>query len=359
MINVSAGYHRGMAPPAEPAESKPRRSRALRLAARIGASVVFIGVALNVGLVLWSIRGGAAEVIRSVSPGWLAVAVLLGLVPAFTHAVRMRIWSGFLGAPTTFRGALRASFGNELGSAVSPKAVGGGPVKLAMLVETGMSTGTAASIVLLNSIEDVLFFAAVAPAIAFLTARWEVPEVQAAVGRLQDKAATVAPWLLAAAAVLAVAWWWWRRRHPATRGAARRSALARVRHDFGTAHVLVGKRGKLRFLLSLGVACVHWISRCSVATAVMFGLGYTVDPVLFFLLQWVVYATMVFVPTPGAALGAEAAFGAILDAFIPEGLLGLVTAAWRFATYYLVLLESMIALPLLRLRRARESDGGS
>lgn len=321
-----------------------------RLLIRVGAMVIFAGVAVNVGIALWSIRGGAARVIESVAPGWLAVAVLLGLVPAFTHAARMRVWGGFLGAPTTFGGALRASFGNELGSAVSPKAIGGVPVKVAMLVETGMSAGTAASITLLNSLEDIFFFVVMAPAIAFLTARWQVPEVQRALERVQEETVAAAPWAAAIAVVGVLAWLWWRRGHPGKPGSRHPGTLARIRHDFATAYVLVGQRGKTRVLLNLALTGVHWICRCSVATAIMFGIGSPVDPVLFFLLQWVVYASMILIPTPGAAIGAEAAFGTIMDGFVPEGVLGLVTVGWRFATFYLVLLESMVAVPLLRAR---------
>lgn len=335
--------------------ARARRDKILRTVARWGLVVILIGVAANVGLAIWSIRSGAARVVGSVSPAWLVLAAILGLVPIVTHAMRIRLWSGFLGAPTTFLQALRASFGTELGSSVSPKAIGGAPVKIGMLLESGQTTGTAASIVLLDNIEDVVFFAFIAPAIAFLSARWEIPEVRAAVERVLDKIAGAAPWVLGIAVLVAVVVWWRRR---GTDGAAsgaphRRSAFQRARTDFLAAYALIGRRGKLRFLLAMVITTFHWAARCSVATAILFGLGVPVDPVLFFLLQWVVFATMVFVPTPGAALGAEASFAAILDGFIPEGLLGLVTAGWRFLTFYLVLLVGLAAVPLLgRITRA-------
>jgi uncharacterized membrane protein YbhN (UPF0104 family) len=328
--------------------TRARRDKILRTVARWGLLVILVGVAVNVGLAIWSIRSGAADVVGSVSPAWLVLAAILGLVPIVTHGLRIRLWSGFLGAPTTFLQALRASFGTELGSSVSPKAIGGAPVKIGMLLESGQTAGTAASIVLLDNIEDIVFFALIAPGFAFFTARWEIPEVRAAIDRVLDKIAGAAPWVLGLAVLIALIVWWRRSRRatpaPEHHG---RSAFRRARTDFFAAYALIGRHGKLRFLLAMAITTVHWAARCSVATAIMFGLGVPVDPVLFFLLQWVVFATMVFVPTPGAALGAEASFAAIVDGFVPEGILGLVTAGWRFLTFYFVLLVGLVAVPLL------------
>ena len=126
--------------------------------------------------------------------------------------------------------------------------------------------------------------------------------------------------------------------------------LARVRDEFVSAYELVGKFGKTRFLVAVVLTTGLWVTRCSVATAVLYGLGTRVDPVLFFLLQWVVFMMMVFVPTPGAALGAEASFGAVIDGFVAEGILGIVTAGWRFFSFYLPLLLGLAVMPLLGAR---------
>jgi uncharacterized protein (TIRG00374 family) len=342
--------------------ARAQRHRILRVVARWGLVVILIGVAANVGLAIWSLRGGATDVIESVSPGWLVLAAVLSLVPIFTHAARIRLWSGFLGAPTTFLQSLRASFGTELGSSVSPKAIGGAPVKIGMLVESGQTTGMAASIVLLDNIEDIVFFAFIAPGIAFATARWEIPEVQEAIQRVGGKVLGAAPWILGLAALIAAIVWWRRRQAERTAaattdpdaGTSKPSAFQKARSDFVAAYALIGRRGKLRFLFAMLLTTFHWFARCSVGTAILYGVGAEADPVLFFLLQWVVFATMVFVPTPGAALGAEASFAAIMDGFVAEGLLGLVTAGWRFLSFYFVLLVGLIAVPLLgRMTRDR------
>jgi uncharacterized membrane protein YbhN (UPF0104 family) len=63
-------------------------------------------------------------------------------------------------------------------------------------------------------------------------------------------------------------------------------------------------------------------------------------------LQVFVFALMTLVPTPGAAGGAEVMFSLIYRAFLPAGTIGLVTAGWRFLTFYFLLLLAA-ALSLL------------
>ncbi len=323
--------------------------------ARWGVVVILVGVVVNLAMAASSIRGDATAIIDRVAPGWLVAAALLGLAPNLFHALRIKIWAGFLGPRLGLGQALRVAFGTELGSAVSPKVIGGAPVKVGMLMENGQRAGAAASISILNNLEDAVMFATVVPTFAFLTRRWEVPEVRAAIGGVLEKVAGVLPWLAGIALIILV-WALWRRRSRGDAGAAGGgigTTLAKVRDDFLAAYALIARRGKSRFVAAVALTTVQWACRWSVGTAVMYGIGAPVDPVLFLLLQWVVYVMMIFVPTPGAALGAEASFAAILGGFIPAGLLGLVTAGWRFFTFYQVLLVGLAALPLIGSPRPR------
>jgi hypothetical protein len=118
---------------------------------------------------------------------------------------------------------------------------------------------------------------------------------------------------------------WW--------GRARRR-LRRTLRDARTAFALIALRGKARFTLTLGLTAGHWIARYSVISALALFLGVPFDPVLFWLLQWVVFTMMSFVPTPGATGGAEVAFTAVYATLLPSGFVGLATAAWRLFTFY-------------------------
>ena len=60
------------------------------------------------------------------------------------------------------------------------------------------------------------------------------------------------------------------------------------------------------------------------------------------ILGWFVYFAILFIPTPGAVLGAEAAFYLIFASLLSTDLIGLVTFGWRFLTFYLQLTLGII-----------------
>src|SRR5690606_194930 len=66
---------------------------------------------------------------------------------------------------------------------------------------------------------------------------------------------------------------------------------------------LIRYNGKARFALSLSLTAIGWICRYSVISALVAFLGAPVQPVLFWVLQWVVFTLAAFLPTPGAAGG--------------------------------------------------------
>lgn len=336
---------------------QPPGNQFVAKAARWGMVIILVGAALNLAMAWQSIGSGASRALDNVAPGWLVVAAVLGIAPWFFISGRIWMWARFLGCPISFRDALRTTAATELTSSISPKAIGGAPAKIAMMIDSGVRPGRAASILMLDNIADGVFFAAVAPAIAFFTARWKVPEVQEVLLRVLDKVGAVAPWVLGTVVVIVVVTLIWRRRSPrATGGGGKlRHAIAQIRTDFLSAYALVAQRGKLHALGAIGFTTGLWLCRASVATAVIYGLGQQADPILFFLLQWVVFAMMVFVPTPGAALGAEASFAAIFDGFVVEGLLGVLTAGWRFFSFYLPLLFGLVLMPLLSHKRTEAS----
>jgi uncharacterized protein (TIRG00374 family) len=107
--------------------------------------------------------------------------------------------------------------------------------------------------------------------------------------------------------------------------------------DAREVYALIRTDGKARFALSVSLTGVHWIARYSIISVLIAFLGAPVQPVLFWLLQWVVFTLAAFIPTPGAAGGAEAAFFLIYSPFVPADILGLATAGWRFFTFYLLL----------------------
>jgi glycosyltransferase 2 family protein len=292
--------------------------------------------------------------------GYLMLAVVLGLLPWLTNSLRLLIWTRFLGHPLNFREALQMTLAVDLGSAISPTAVGGGFFKWGMLVQRGVAPGTAASLTTFPIIEDGLFFAVALPIAVVATASWDLPVFRL----MAERIGADAPAALAATAGIAL-FSWLAVRWVLTGGLGSRTRqrgiqiLARTRRkmrdlwsDASGVFRLIVVRGKSRFLVSYLLTAVQWGARYSVVSALIAYLGYPVQPVLYWLLQWVVFTLMAFIPTPGAAGGAEAAFYVIYSAFLPAQVIGLATAGWRFLTFYLQLGLASILFFILNLRGA-------
>ncbi|MBN1423946.1 flippase-like domain-containing protein, partial [Candidatus Fermentibacteria bacterium] len=273
--------------------------------------------------------------------GYLCAAILLGFVPWLTHSLRLLVWTRFLGAKVSFRDLMAMVVGTELGSAVSPTAVGGGYVKLAMLVHRGIRPGAAASLMTLGSLEDGIFFAFALP--AALAMRSTAPLGRGFhLGDALEARARLVVMILSITAVFVA-------------GVAARKVthsltlrLKAAWNDYIAVYRLILHHGKLRFGITLMLTGIQWICRYSVVSALLASLGVQVFPVRFFALQWVVFTLGVFVPTPGALGGAEAAFFLVYRSFIPENIVGIATAGWRFLTFYLQLAVGLVVFGVLQ-----------
>jgi len=340
---------------------EPRMVRNLDRLFRTALIIIPIGV---IGNIAFSLLVTDREMLRTVAAlpkGYLLLALGLGAVPWFANSLRLLIWTRFLGHRISFLDSVRITLATDLGSAVSPTAVGGGFFKWGLLVQRGVSPGTAASLTTFAPLEDGLFFALALPIAVVLTASWGNP-VSSAAGEQLGVGALPALLVVLATGVLTWAVVRWVLVGGLGLRAQRRSRrfVSRIRRglrstwvDAREAYRLIRKNGKWRFALSLSLTASSWIARYSIVSALIAFLGAPVQPVLFWLLQWVVFTLAAFIPTPGAAGGAEAAFFVIYSAFVPASVMGLATAGWRFFTFYLNLALAAVLYIVLGGTRRR------
>jgi len=320
-----------------------------------------IGVLGNILFTLLITDPGLLKALDEFPRGYLMLAVALGLLPWVTNSLRLMLWTHFLGYPLTFREAMQMTLAVDLGSAVAPTAVGGGFFKWGMLVQRGISPGTAASITTFPNIEDLVFFTLALPVAVVWSASWDLPVLRQVAAQFH-----LVNSLIVLAAAVAIAFFTWLAIRWVLLGglgvqvqrrglhllAGLRRKLRGTWHDAREVFRLIAVRGKSRFALSLALTAIQWIARYSVVSALIAFLGVPVQPVLFWVLQWVVFTLTHFIPTPGAAGAAEAAFYFIYSPFIPPDVIGLATAGWRFLTFYLQLgLASILFFVLNRVGR--------
>jgi uncharacterized protein (TIRG00374 family) len=246
---------------------------------------------------------------------------------------------------------------------VVPTSSGAEVMRWGIFVQKGVPRGRAVSIVTLCWLQDSLFFAAAVPLAVVLSHAWELPVLRMvgreARGKLLVIALAAAVLLLAlrlgARAVLRGALGRRARRHALRLAVRLRRRLERIREDVRAVRRLVVGQGKSVFLLTQAITALQWSCRYSVVTALVYFLAPQahVDPVLFFLLQWVVFTAMSVVPTPGGSGGAEAVFVLVYSALLPASVIGIATSGWRFLTFYVQLALGAVLFTGLNLAGAR------
>lgn len=329
----------------------------IRRAVRITLFVTPLALFGNIVYTLYEHENTDFLSIFKLQPGWLLLALVFSLSPWLFSIARLSLWSQFFKLKLTTRQISEAVLANEVAAITTPTAVGGGYAKVGLLMLAGVSPGMAASLMVIGSIEDYLLVPVVVavcwtffpPENIHLAAAFSryMPEIElstyaifAATTLLLFSTALFFPRVrLYIAKFFQLSWWRSRILAP----------FLKAIIDFKTAFVMISKGGKSRFFLTTVLATAQWILRYSVFTAIAFGLGYSPDPVEFFLLQWLVFMLLNIVPTPGAIGGAEMIFMYIFKGFIPADSLALAAGYWRFvATYFQLMIAALLLMAMER-----------
>ncbi|MBN2007955.1 flippase-like domain-containing protein [candidate division KSB1 bacterium] len=321
---------------------------------------VVIGLLGNIIFALWTSDRSLWNAGIHFNMWYILIALLLTLVPWLFHAWRMIIWTDFVGRRISFKSAIKIVLGTELGAAISPSTIGGGPVKAAMLMQQKLSSGVAASLTALGSIEDNIVMLVLVPLALTISGSWHMPGIQLFLNRIWP----IIVWALVIVAILLAGLFIMYRYRPRLRLPAicyrfldsplmkrLHRFLKQFWHEFKSVYRLIGRRGRKRLAASLTITAVQWVCRYSVIAALIASMNGPVNIYQLFAMQWVVFSLTVFIPTPGAAAGAEAAYLFIYRGLIPEGLLNPSMLAWRFFTFYLLIIIGIILIIVLNLPR--------
>lgn len=325
--------------------------------------VAVVGVAINVGLTLRAADAGAVTRLLSLSPAMAMLLVGVALFHWVAHSLRMKVWARFFGHRLPFRRLMQTAMGMQVGASISPSAIGGEPLKVGMLMKAGLSSEQSVTITLANLFEDLLFFLVAFP-LLFINS--PLPGMLAELGGRITVPGFGWAWVipLAVVALLVGGWRLWRRRSSwwLLRNLVRLRAWVRRKYvEFAAIWRMIVRSGRRTFLVSMGLAVVQWAVRYNVATVLVVMWGEPLSPLATFQLTMAVFLVMFFVPTPGAALGAEGAFYAIFSMVLASDSVAVLTVSWRFLTFYLPLAIGalgVLAIQLYDRSRAGASPSG-
>lgn len=308
--------------------------------------LVIIGVLGNLAFCIWTTdRQKLAELLRF-DGRYLSLAMLLTLVPLLGHTIRTVMWTRFLGYRIRLVKLIKIVLANELAASITPTAIGGGPLKIAMLVQTGVRTGAAACVATLPTLEDALFFIVAVPIAMTISSTWSHP-----VFNLISEGVAL-HWVLPCLIVgviggAGLALLCRKSGVKIRRWKGLQAQLKAIGADFLNVCRTIGGTGKSRLLLSIIIAGIQWVCRNAVAVMLVASLGVEVEFIRFLVLQWIVFTLTLFIPTPGATGGSEALFYLIFKPLLPNEILAVTVGGWRFLTFYWVLIIDAILLYIL------------
>ncbi|MBN2012078.1 flippase-like domain-containing protein [candidate division KSB1 bacterium] len=289
---------------------------------------------------------------------YLLLSLTLAVTPWFTHAVRMKVWTTFLDKSISFWELLKIAVGATLGAGISPTAVGGAPVKVAMLMQQGFSGATAVTLAIIGSVEDTLFFVVAIPIAITISGMWHSPIVVSILYSIVHSYIFYGVLISICITILLFRF----NRHVQIflhHWLTNLPVVSRIYYyfqhvisDLKLVYSLISRNGKRRFLVSYFFSTVNWVSYYMILFTLLLSLGIYINPFKIFVLQWFVFCLMGVIPTPGASGGAEASFFFIFHSIVPESQIGMITMLWRIQTFYVQLtLSSLLFLGISFARR--------
>lgn len=338
----------------------------LRQALRPLSILIPLAIAGNFVYIIISSRSSFLHQLRNINISYLIAAFLMAFVPWLTHSIRIRLWAGVFNVKFGIANSLKVAIATELGSAITPTSTGGGYIKMALLAAFGFNAGRAATVTILGSLEDAVFFIIAVPLTAFLSSSFGNPNFRFSIENILEKW----PWVAGLSGAILLVYifiYIWGKKIRNTGNYSKKmsrftniiSSLSKFKADALQAIKFVFANGKLIFLSCTILAGIGWISRYGAITLIAAAMRLPLDPILFFLLQWVVFTTMTAVPTPGAVGGAEASFAIAYGGLIPSNSMPLAIGLWRMVTFYLLVVVGGIILSILKLDFPEKEPKGS
>lgn len=327
---------------------------------------ISIGVGAHILFVLFTTERSLLSYLQRLSFFHMIIIIGLLFTPWILYALRVYVWSKFLKEKINYRTLLKIVITSELASALSPTAIGGAPVKAALLLNYGFSAGSAGFLLTYGVIEDIIFYTT-----GILLATFFSIGVMGDVG--QALQALISEHLLTLIIIIALLTFYisMLRLHkiPAKfrlwtylpQGIKTKILKLKIKineswTDLKSNFKRALKSGKKFMAFSLIMLFFQWMAKFSVLLVVLHAFGIQFEAIQIYLRQWVVYVTMLLVPTPGATGGAEAAFLLIFGKTIPEELSFLIVSVWRLFTYYFVLLSAVIFYNVLSILYNKEEE---
>lgn len=281
--------------------------------------------------------------LRSFSPFYLALAVVLVLVDLAASGARIFVFASKLLPSLTFGSCVRASLANIFLGGVTPSQTGGGPGQIYVLYKEGMPVLDATIVSFMGSFLGTAIFMPVCGVAVTLFADpvavdlWLRHVVSTAIVvfsviLLLSALALINPAKFNSVVLRCLRWF------PALNRWLEKKGALGVWFDLLTRfHDMVAyffTRGKHLFVVGFGLTALIYFNKFVIAWVVLEGLGISAGFWEVVYAQLVIMLIFYFSPSPGAAGIAEVVTAAVMGNIVPEGYRGAFVLLWRFFTLY-------------------------
>ncbi len=290
-------------------------------------------------------------------PFWLMIAYACMWLIWVSHGLEIFTWSKLFQRKLGFHDAFKIAMATDLGVAATPTFIGGGPIKVSMLVKKKFTFDEAATVLAMNPISDVIFHLIFIP-LSIIIARkhydasWLMDYLDR--GSILRTGLIIISILVL---IIVLRKFYSRKLKQNDVEKPKLTWQERVNVFFrkvGSNFIFIAKKGKGHYVIAFFFNGMKWIMRYLALMAIMMALDINVDYWAIFFFQWIIYISMMFIPTPGAAVGAEASFIFVFKSVIPAG--SVINAAmfgWRMLTYYVMLISASVYLIIVRWRTGK------
>jgi len=317
--------------------------------------VVSFGIVAHLVFLLMTNDRNVFQYLNNIKLRYLFLILCLLMFNWVGHATRLVIWTRYLKQQLSFKSTFRIAVYTELGSSITPTLIGGGPIKLGLLIKNGLSTGKAGFLTLLNGLEDFIMYSAVF-VIGFFYAKKSIFKIFESISSFVK---SNWEYVLTGIVFILIIRWAFKNikalkeitiipRKYKTTWFSLKAELKKGWTEMVQSFNQVRKDGLRYFIVSFIILIIQWLCRFSVLAVLLYALDIDFRPFQIYIQQWIVYLTMIFIPTPGATGGAEATFFLLFEGEIPKDLLPLVVSTWRFFMYYLMLFLAVFLIQFVK-----------
>jgi len=278
----------------------------------------------------------------------LLIAFLLQVAFWFFWALRIQYLVFYVGKEVSLSYAMEVTLASGFLAAITPSSAGGEPLRVKMLYDAGVGAGESTAVVLVERLLDAIFFSIALPVFVILTGfSMKLGMEVGGAFALSLAGFLVFLWLLINRPKRLESLAEWVERLVAKFSKKRAEGLAdRLKEEliaFRDALVMLAKNPRCAFI-ALCITVMIWMPEFLIPSAILAAFGCRPYFLYSITAQLLLVVISLLPLTPGASGIAEFGMSYLYSNFVPQHIIGVLTALWRFITYYLNLIAGFFVI---------------